>query len=960
MARNLIVINVDFKETRVALIEDGVIAELQIERAAHRSTVGNVVLGRVTRVLPGMQAAFIDVGQERAAFLHVEDLIRPNDFDAYLASDAREKVKLKSADDSGGEAQADGDEPPTTEGALPAEALEAGGRAARRGRRRRGRRGRGRERLPATTSSPLAGSGDADGAAAEGDDEADDSGPQSSATVAFHGATSAEGAEDFDERGDDDDVDYQDERSGIFDDIEFGEAREDADFEDVEVVDADDSEELEFGEVDEDEGDDDESVFGPDVDDVDVEADEDGDVEDDDELDADHDFEVDEDSEDDESDEDDADDSDDEDDAPESESDATGTTETSVVVPAMPRIEMVAESEHSADRPSHVQLVPPVAGDDEPPSSGERQTIDEGSAFGEGVAAAEQGSPAEQGPAIDGGWSGDEGSSGDESGDADAPEVGVEASEGEPGFATDDESDEGDDETAAGGVATPEAAGEGRRRRGRRRRRRGNKDAAPAAAAAPAVAPVEVEAVAVAAAPAADSDAGRRGGGGRRRRGRRRGGSSSGGRPETKATPEVVTTAIASDTSRRMPLRVSRSVPITEVVKEGDQVVVQISKEPIGTKGARVTSHVSLPGRYVVYLPTVDHVGISKRIGNARERARLRKSIEAIKPANGGLIVRTVAEGLTKKQLKADIGYLIKVWADVAKRRESAKSAEILYEELDLVLKAARDLFTDEVQQIVIDDREQHGRLCRFVEMFMPGRVKDIKLYSGDEPIFDAYGIEDEIKRALSRKVPLPSGGSLIMDQAEALTAIDVNTGRYVGKGSKDLEETALKTNLEAVDEIAYQLRFRNIGGLVILDLIDMEKADNREKVWRALEQKLAKDKAKTTINRISDLGLIEMTRKRTRESLGRIMHEPCFYCDGTGNIQSRETIAYEILRQIRRDRMNLTGYSVRVVAHPAVVDFLKHEARDALQDAERRYMRRIELVPRQEYHIEQYDLTGR
>src|SRR5690606_11203005 len=191
----------------------------------------------------------------------------------------------------------------------------------------------------------------------------------------------------------------------------------------------------------------------------------------------------------------------------------------------------------------------------------------------------------------------------------------------------------------------------------------------------------------------------------------------------------------------------------------------------------------------------------------------------------------------------------------------------------------------------------------------------------------------------------------------EALTAIDVNTGRYVGKGSKGLEETALKTNLEAVDEIAYQLRFRNIGGLVILDLTDMERAENREKVWRVLEHKLAKDKAKTTINRISDLGLIEMTRKRTRESLGRIMHEPCFYCDGTGHIQSRETVAYEILRQIKRDRMNLTGYSVRALAHPAVIDFLTLDAKDAVLEAERRYMRRIELVPRQEYHLEQYDL---
>jgi ribonuclease G len=284
----------------------------------------------------------------------------------------------------------------------------------------------------------------------------------------------------------------------------------------------------------------------------------------------------------------------------------------------------------------------------------------------------------------------------------------------------------------------------------------------------------------------------------------------------------------------------------------------------------------------------------------------------------------------------------------------------VLHTELDLVLKTARDLFTEDIQKIVIDDREHYGRLVRFVETFLPHRVKDIEYYGGDEPIFDAYGIEDEIGRALSRKVPLPSGGYLIIDQAEALTAIDVNTGRYVGKGSKDLEETALKTNLEAVEEIAYQLRFRNIGGLVILDLIDMDGPGNREKVWKALEQRLAKDKAKTTLNRISELGLIEMTRKRTRESLSRTMHEPCFYCDGTGQIQSRTTIAYEILRQIRRERQTLPGYCVVVNAHPAIVDLMTGEEREAVAEAERRYTRRIEFNPRREYHIEQFDLQGK
>jgi ribonuclease G len=361
-----------------------------------------------------------------------------------------------------------------------------------------------------------------------------------------------------------------------------------------------------------------------------------------------------------------------------------------------------------------------------------------------------------------------------------------------------------------------------------------------------------------------------------------------------------------------------------------------------------------------VYLPTVDHIGVSKRIGSEKERGRLRETIESMKPPSGGLIVRTVAEGLTKKQLKADVGYLVRLWGEVAKKREGAKAPTLLSSELDLTLKTARDLFTDEVHQIVIDNKHQYDRLCHFVEMFMPERLKDVVYFSEDEPIFDAYGIEDEIGRALSRKVPLTSGGHLIIDEAEALTAIDVNTGRFVGKGSKDMEETILKTNLEAVQEIAYQLRFRNMGGLIILDLIDMEKPSNREKVRRTLEDHLQRDKAKTTLNRISDLGLIEMTRKRTRESLGRLLHEPCFYCDGTGHLQSKETIAYEILREIRRKRQDLPGYSVLVNCHPAVADLLTGSEKAVLQEAEKRYMRRIMVHARTEYHLEQFDLTGK
>jgi ribonuclease G len=405
--------------------------------------------------------------------------------------------------------------------------------------------------------------------------------------------------------------------------------------------------------------------------------------------------------------------------------------------------------------------------------------------------------------------------------------------------------------------------------------------------------------------------------------------------------------------------RLTRSTPIRDVLKEGQQIVVQVSKGPISTKGARVTSHIALPGRYVVYMPTVDHIGISKRIGNEKERKRLREAIEAFKPPQGGLIVRTVAAGLTKKQLKADVGYLVKTWEETWKKRERISHAPaLLYEDLDVILRAARDLFTEDVERIIIDDPDEHARLLAFIEDFMPDRAGAVELYQGDDPIFDEYGIEDEITRALSRKVPLPSGGYLIIDQAEALTAIDVNTGRFTGKG-KDVEETIFQTNLEAVKEIAYQLRFRNLGGLIVLDFIDMERASHRDKVYRALLEALKHDKAKTTAVRISELGLVEMTRKRTRESLGRTLNEPCFYCDGTGHLASKSTVCHEILRQVRREKDHLPGYKIVINAHPAICDMLQREERASIEVAQKRFQRQIVLQPKRDYHLEQFDLTG-
>jgi ribonuclease G len=410
---------------------------------------------------------------------------------------------------------------------------------------------------------------------------------------------------------------------------------------------------------------------------------------------------------------------------------------------------------------------------------------------------------------------------------------------------------------------------------------------------------------------------------------------------------------------RKQARKVSRSTPIRDVLKEGQTLMVQVSKGPIGTKGARVTSHVALPGRYVLYLPTVDQIGISKRIGNKLERQRLRESIEAFKPPQGGFVVRTMASGLTKKQLKADVGYLVKQWEEVVHKRAGVKTVPApLYEDLDIILRVARDYFTEDVEKIVIDSQKEYERLHDFLGAFLPERMEHIELYGGRDPIFDEYGIEDEIARALSHKVPMPSGGYLVIDQAEALTAIDVNTGRFTGKG-RDVEETIYQTNLEAVEEIAYQLRFRNIGGLIVLDFIDMERQANRDKVHKAFVQALKRDRATTTITKVSELGLIEMTRKRTRESLPRTLFEPCFYCDGTGQLQSKSTVCHEILRQIRRERDTLAGYKIVINAHPAICDMLRREHKPALDEASVRFTRQILVKPHREYHLEQFDLKG-
>jgi len=397
---------------------------------------------------------------------------------------------------------------------------------------------------------------------------------------------------------------------------------------------------------------------------------------------------------------------------------------------------------------------------------------------------------------------------------------------------------------------------------------------------------------------------------------------------------------------------------IEDLLHEGQEILVQVSKEPLGTKGARITSHISLPGRHLVLMPMVDHVGVSRRIENEAERRRLREIIQQIRPPGCGVIARTASEGKGEAEFRQDLDFLLKMWNNIQKRKAVSPVPSLVHRDLGLSLRAIRDLFSQEVERVVIDSKDEYQKILEFCDTFMPQLKSSIELYDKDEPLFDYYAIEMEISRALGRKIWLKSGGYIVIDMTEALTVIDVNTGRFVGK--RNLEDTILKTNLEAVKEIAYQLRLRNIGGIIIIDFIDMEKESSREKVFQALIEALKKDKSKTNILKISELGLVEMTRKRTRESLGRILSERCFYCEGRGYLKSRSTICQEIFREIQRDIRDLRGPDILVDVHPHVASYLYDEARTEIEKLERNFGKRITITGRNDFHLEQFEIHSR
>ncbi len=400
---------------------------------------------------------------------------------------------------------------------------------------------------------------------------------------------------------------------------------------------------------------------------------------------------------------------------------------------------------------------------------------------------------------------------------------------------------------------------------------------------------------------------------------------------------------------------INRDWQIEELITEGQEVMVQVAKAPMGTKGARITTNISLPGRFLVLMPTSDHIGISRRIEDTTERNRLKDMVESLRQNDFGYIVRTAGEGAQEEKLAYEMGFLNNLWENVQKKYQSASAPSLLHKELTVSLRAVRDLLIHEAEKLIIDSRSGYESVLSFLDSFMPSLKSSVELYEGKEPIFDVYNLEGDISRALKKKVWLKSGGYIVIEHTEALVAIDVNTGRYVGK--YNLEETILKTNLEALREIAYQIRLRDIGGIIVIDFIDMEKQSNQEKVFNALQEVLKKDRSKTNILPMSEMGLIQMTRKRIKKPLTRVLCEACFYCDGEGYLTSKKTICYNIYREILRDSRDMMGVKVTLRVNPEIAEILHGEENNIIVSLERVIGKQIVIYPSANLHMEEFDV---
>ena len=402
---------------------------------------------------------------------------------------------------------------------------------------------------------------------------------------------------------------------------------------------------------------------------------------------------------------------------------------------------------------------------------------------------------------------------------------------------------------------------------------------------------------------------------------------------------------------------------IEELLKEGQEIVVQVVKEPLGTKGARLTSHVTMPGRFLVFMPTVDHIGVSRKIESREERARLRGIVREFREAHGftgGVIIRTAAGGRPKEDILGDLDAFHKIWTEMRQRNESSRAPAVLFQEQSIVARLLRDLLTEDFQAIRIDNAQEYQRVLELVERIMPSLAPKVKLYSKPYPIFDEYGVQAEIDKALKSKVYLKSGGSIVINQTEALVAIDVNTGRFVGKKTSGrLEDTIVKTNLEAVKEIVRQIRLRDLGGIIVLDLIDMDDRKNRQKVYQAVEQELRKDRSPSKALQVSDFGLVIITRKRVKQSLERVLTEPCPYCAGTGVIKSSSTICYEILNEVKKVGPDINGHRLLLRVNPDIARALKEEESGVLKDLRQSIGKDVTVKPDVQLHHEQFDVMA-
>ncbi len=424
---------------------------------------------------------------------------------------------------------------------------------------------------------------------------------------------------------------------------------------------------------------------------------------------------------------------------------------------------------------------------------------------------------------------------------------------------------------------------------------------------------------------------------------------------------EMVATYGESETSQlKREKKPYPSVSIEEVLKKGQEILVQVVKEPMGTKGARVSSHISLPGRFLVLMPTVEHIGVSRKIVDRKERERLKKALQKIRPPGVGFIVRTAGEGKGKRELLADIKYLMNLWRKIEKTARKRLSSQLIHEELGLICRAARDFFSEDINRVIIDSREEGRSLKGFLKSFLPTLRVRVETHRGEEPLFSAYNLEKEIENALQGKVWLKSGGNLIIEETAALVTVDVNTGRYIGRAN--LEETALRINLEAAQEITRQLRLRDLGGIIIIDFIDMDLEKNRKKILKTLKESLKRDRAKTNILQYSSLGLVEMTRQRTKENLSRILCRPCPCCQGRGIVKSPLTISIAVQRRLRAICSRTGEKEITIKAHPQVVSHFLENDKEKIARLEKQFQKKIFIEEdrgRQSGEVKFFSRTG-